>query len=185
MTGGWAVQDWNVVVSVHDGHYRRACAVLGSLGEVAQTDYYNVLVMRVDDREDFLRRLAALVTGAPDFLEVVSRVMPASEVLTFQSATEFEARAKETVLTWLPCLAGRSFHVRMHRRGFKEQMSSHTEERFLDDALLHALGQAGTPGRIDFTDPDLIIDVETVGQRAGLSLWARDDLLRYPFLKVD
>jgi tRNA(Ser,Leu) C12 N-acetylase TAN1 len=179
------VQDWNVVVSVHDGHYRRACAVLGALGEVAQTDYYNVLVIHVDDREEFLRRLAALVAGAPDFLEVVSRIMPAAEAFTFQSAGEFEARAKEIVRAWLPRLAGRSFHVRMHRRGFKEQMSSHAEERFLDEALLHALEQAGTPGRIDFTDPDLIIDVETVGQRAGLSLWTRDDLLRYPFLKVD
>jgi tRNA(Ser,Leu) C12 N-acetylase TAN1 len=111
--------------------------------------------------------------------------MPAAEAFTFQSVGEFEARAKEIVRAWLPRLAGRSFHVRMHRRGLKEQMSSHTEERFLDEALLHALEQAGTPGRIDFTDPDLIVDVETVGQRAGLSLWTRDDLLRYPFLKVD
>jgi tRNA(Ser,Leu) C12 N-acetylase TAN1 len=179
------VEDWNVVVSVHRDHYRRACAVLGALGEVAQTDYYNVLVMRVDDREDFLKRLSAMVTAAPEFLEVAARIMPASETFTFRSAAEFEAKAKETVCAWLPCLIGQSFHVRMHRRGFKEQMSSHVEERFLDEALLHALEQAGTPGHIDFTDPDLIIDVETVGQRAGLSLWTRDDLLRYPFLKVD
>ena len=179
------MRDWNVVVSVHGAHYRRACAVLGAFGEVAQTDYYNVLVMRVDDREELLRRLAALLAGAPDFLEVVSRIMPASEAFTFQSAGEFEARAKEIVRAWLPCLAGLSFHVRMHRHGFKEQKSSHAEERILDEALLHALEQEGTPGRIDFTNPDVIIDVGTVGHRAGLSLWTRDDLRRYPFLKVD
>jgi tRNA(Ser,Leu) C12 N-acetylase TAN1 len=111
--------------------------------------------------------------------------MPASETFIFQSAAEFEARAKEIVCTWLPRLAGRTFHVRMHRRGLKEHMASHAEERFLDEALLHALEQTGTPARIDFTDPDVVIDVETVGQRAGLSLWTREDLHRYPFLKVD
>jgi len=30
-----------------------------------------------------------------------------------------------------------------------------------------------------------VIDIETVGNRAGLSLWARDDLRHYPFLRID
>ena len=43
----------------------------------------------------------------------------------------------------------------------------------------------GRPGRINFDDPDHVIDIETVGSRAGLSLWARDDLRCYPFLRID
>jgi tRNA(Ser,Leu) C12 N-acetylase TAN1 len=43
----------------------------------------------------------------------------------------------------------------------------------------------GRPGRINFADPDHVIDIETVGNRAGLSIWSRDDLRRYPFLNVD
>jgi tRNA(Ser,Leu) C12 N-acetylase TAN1 len=58
------------------------------------------------------------------------------------------------------------------------------EERFLDDALLDALEAAGTPGRIAFDDPDAVIDVETVGNRTGMSFWTRADLERYPFLKI-
>jgi tRNA(Ser,Leu) C12 N-acetylase TAN1 len=176
---------WNVVVSVHEEGYRRAREVLRDFGELASTDFYNVLVMRVADRDAFLARFAEMVEAAPGFLEVVSRVMPASQVFEFQTPEAFETRAKQIVLSWLPRLAGKSFHVRMHRRGFKTKMSSQEEERFLDAALLEALEEAGSPGRIDFADPDMVIDVETVGQRAGLSLWTRDDLARYPFLKVD
>ena len=73
----------------------------------------------------------------------------------------------------------------MHRRGFHEQMSSHEEERVLDQAILDALEQQGNPARMSFEDPDIIIDVDTVDGRAGLSCWTRDDLASYPFLKLD
>jgi hypothetical protein len=56
---------------------------------------------------------------------------------------------------------------------------------FLDKVLLEALAQAGTPGQITFDDPDAIVAVETVGNRAGLALWTREDLQRYPFLNLD
>ena len=176
---------WNVVVSVREEGYKRARQVLSTYGELQPTGYYNVLVLRAEDRAQFLDRLAAVVTAMPDFLKVVSRILPASEAFDFQSAEEFEAKAKEVVLAWLPKLAGKSFHVRMHRRGFKERLSSKVEEHLLDDAILAAFKLAGTPGRITFDDPDVIIDVETVGQRAGLALWTREDLVRYPFLRLD
>jgi len=40
----------------------------------------------------------------------------------------------------------------------------------------------GSPGRITFTDPDAILQIETIDGRAGVSLWQRDDLQRYTFL---
>jgi hypothetical protein len=43
----------------------------------------------------------------------------------------------------------------------------------------------GNPGRITFADPDAILALETVDCRAGLSLWSREDLQRYPFLHLD
>jgi tRNA(Ser,Leu) C12 N-acetylase TAN1 len=59
------------------------------------------------------------------------------------------------------------------------------EERFLDDALLTELKKQGSPGRIDFEAPDMVIDIETVGHRAGISRWSREDLRRLPFLCID
>jgi tRNA(Ser,Leu) C12 N-acetylase TAN1 len=72
--------------------------------------------------------------------------------------------------------------VRLHRRGFKGVLSTPHEERFLDEALLSALGVGG---RISFTDPDAVIQIETIGGRAGMSLWTREELRQYPFLGTD
>lgn len=82
-------------------------------------------------------------------------------------------------------MAGKTFHVRLHRRGFKGQLSTPEEERFLDDTLLDALKRAGTPGSLAFDDPDAVIQIETVGNRAGISLWSREELGRFPFLRAD
>ncbi len=111
--------------------------------------------------------------------------MPAQEAFDFDSPEDFEAQARKIALHWAPRLAGARFHIRLHRRGFKGRLSSPQEERFLDDALLTALRESGTPGHISFEDPDAIVQIETIDGRAGMSLWRRDDLRRYPFLGAD
>jgi tRNA(Ser,Leu) C12 N-acetylase TAN1 len=179
------MRDWNVVISVYEGRFARACQILEQFGRIERTEYYNVLVMKVEDVSAFVSALAELVSIVPDVLAVVSRAMPAAVTFTFQSAQEFETKARDAALGWLPALAGKAFHVRLHRRGFRGRLSSQEEERFLDEALLEALERAGTPGRVSFDDPDAILDVETVSNRAGLSLWSREDLSRLPFLKLD
>ena len=134
-------------------------------------------------------------------LKIISRIVPVISLLSialslflrreitctfsFQSPEEFEPKAKEAVLYCLPSLAGKSFHVRMHRRGFKGRISSPEEERFLDRILIEELAKIGNPGRITFEQPDAILVVETLGQQAGLSGWNRQDLQRYPLLRLD
>jgi len=177
--------DWNVVVSVYEEGYKHALRLLQPFGRVARTDYYNVLVMKVDDISAFIDRLAALVAETPGVLNDISRVVPCEACFDYESADEFESKARDAALSWVPELAQSAFHVRMHRRGFKGRLSSQDEERFLDSVLLAALEEAGTPGRITFEDPDAIISIETVGQRAGLSFWRRQDLEQFPFLRLD
>lgn len=179
------MRDWNVVVTVREGGYQRARELLAPYGPVKATEYYNVLVMRVEDVEDFTAALAARATDEPELLRDLSRVMPVSATFLFQRPEEFEYHAKESCLPWLDSLAGRTFHVRMHRRGFKGSLSSQDEERFLDGFILSELDRRGAPARITFEDPDYILVVETVGQRAGMALWSREDLQRYPFLHLD
>lgn len=179
------MRDWNVVVSVCEGHFPQACKLLEEYGPVEKTDFFNVLVMKVDDVREMLDALRKRMVEDPESLSCVSRLVPVTHTFTFQSREEFEAKAKNTVLTWVPELGERSFHVRMRRRGFKGGLSSAEEERFLDDILLAALEKAGTIGRVSFERPDAVIGLETVGPRAGLSLWERVDMERYPFLKLD
>lgn len=179
------MQEWNVLVTVAEQEFRRAEELLANFGRVKRTEFFNVFLVAVDGVQRFLETLDKWRAEQPDELSLISRIMPAARTFTFSSPEEFEEKAREIVLGWLGGLAGKSFHIRMHRRGFKGKLSSQIEERFLDDVLLDALEKAGTPGNISFSDPDVIIAVETVGPWAGLSLWSREDIERYPFLKLD
>ncbi|GAB4333607.1 MAG: hypothetical protein OHK0047_22210 [Leptolyngbyaceae cyanobacterium] len=175
----------NVVVSLHEQGFRSAFKVLQGFGSVNTTNFFNVLGMQVENIPELLEALRDAIAQAPEQFAFLARLVPVTTTFTFQSPAEFEAKAKEAVFQWIPQLAGKRFHIRMHRRGFKGRLSSHDEERFLDEMVLQALEQAGTPGTITFQDPDAIVVVETVGQWCGLSYWTREELQRYPFLRID
>jgi tRNA(Ser,Leu) C12 N-acetylase TAN1 len=176
---------WNVVATTRSDEYPRARQLLQRFGKVDPTGYYNVLVLSVLDPRAFLDELTARARLDPRIEQCISRVAPMTRTFEFSSAADFEARAREIVLAFVPQLEGRSFHVRMTRRGFKHEMSSQAEERLLDHALLEALQSRGASGRISFDDPDAIIEVETIDGCAGMSLWTRDDLHDFPLLRVD
>jgi tRNA(Ser,Leu) C12 N-acetylase TAN1 len=179
------MHDWNVVITVHEDGYNSARNILERHGKVDRTDFFNILLMQTADYWQLLDALQEEANQDPAVVSALARVMPVVLTFEFQSPHEFEDKARQAVSAWLPALGGKSFHLRMHRRGFKGKLSSMDEERFLDTYLLEALEMAGTPGRITFEDPDAIIALETVGQRAGLSLWNREELERYPLLHLD
>jgi tRNA(Ser,Leu) C12 N-acetylase TAN1 len=141
--------------------------------------------MHVADPDVFLADFASAVAETPGLLNFVSHVVPMQKRFPFDSSEAFERQARAIALDWLPDLAGASFYVRLHRRGLKGIISTQPEQRFLDQVLLAALADAGTPGRISFAVPDKVIQIETVDGRAGMSLWTREDLRRFPFLGVD
>ncbi|MEJ2684997.1 MAG: hypothetical protein P8Z71_11455 [Candidatus Sulfobium sp.] len=175
----------NAVVNLNARGLKQAIRVMGAFGPIRKTGFFNVLLMEAKDVPGMLEDLKEMMTRDPASLSFLARIVPVSHAFTFQTPEEFEGKAREIALGWVDGLAGRSFHVRMRRRGFKGKMSGLDEEHFLDRLLLEALEERGTPGRITFENPDAIIAVETVGPWAGLSLWMREDLERYPFVKLD
>ena len=177
---------WNVVVTVQGRNYKKVREYLYTYGVVNHTDYLNVLVLTVDDITLFIQDLTADLSTNPIMLDALGRVMPVTETFSYQTVGEFEHKAKTVASTWLTAIAGKRFHVRMHRRGFKGRLSSIEEERFLDDFIQDNLEKENLPkAKIDFTDPELIIAIETIGQQAGLSIWNKQQLDQYPFLKLD
>lgn len=174
--------DWNVVVTLQEGSYGAARKLLAKWGTVHRTGFYNVLALTVADPRAFLDQFAAAVSQSPGILNFVSHLIPAQATFDFTTAEEFETRAVAVALGWLRHFAHKRFHVRLHRRGLKSLLSTPREEQFIDDALLKALEGAGTPGHIAFDDPDTVLAVDTIDGRAGMSLWSRDDLKRFPFL---
>ena len=180
-----ARRDWNVVVTVYDAGWKPAKRILGEAGVISPTDYHDVLVMKVEDPRAFMSWLAGRVAEEPGLLNFISRAVPAAHVFDFNDAEEFEAKAREVVLKFAPELAGKSFHVRMHRRRFRQQLSAQEAERRLGAALFEVLEAAGTPASVKFDDPDAIVVIETVGERAGVSLFSREEMQRCPFLRFD
>ncbi len=179
------MQEWNAVINVNERGLKDAFAVLGRFGFLKKTGFRNVLLMNARDVRSMLAELRELQRNDPVSLSFLSRLIPATHIFSFQSPGEFEEKARETVTMWVSRLAGKRFHVRMRRRGFKGKLSSLDEERFLDIFLLECLEKAGTPGHITFDDPDEIIAVETVAAWAGLSIWSREEMLEYPFIRLD
>lgn len=180
--------DWNVITTVYDQRgLRHARRFLSRYGEVARTDFHNVLMLQVPDIEAFLAAMAAALEDNTGIFNDISRMLPAQATFSFASVAEFEDKARSVARQWADRLAGKSFHVRLHRRAgdASAKLRRHTEEVFLDNAILQHLSETGRSGRIRFEDPDYVVDIETVGLRAGMSIWSRDDLRRFPFLHVD
>lgn len=178
------MRDWNVVVTVLPDGFRDAVRILAPFGPVVATDYYGVLVMKVDDGRAFMESLRALLTRDATLANVVARLVPVTETFTYESAEEFRAKTDAVVAAWASDLAGRRFYVRMHRRGFKGKLASNAEERRLGEFLLARVPPGREPAHIDFERPDVVIAVETVGTQSGLARFSREELDRYELLRL-
>jgi tRNA(Ser,Leu) C12 N-acetylase TAN1 len=179
------MKDWNVIISVNEKGFSQAINILKEFGPISKTEFFNVLVMKVEDMAEMCDILKKRLEENPSFLSFLSRLIPVTKSFTFQTPDEFEQKVKETMSEWSLQLEGKGFHVRMHRRGFKGKLSSLEEEKMLDELLLELTKEGGNPSHITFEEPDVIISIETVAHRAGLSLWTREDLQRYPFVRVE
>jgi tRNA(Ser,Leu) C12 N-acetylase TAN1 len=173
--------DWNVIVTVrHD--FGRAVQLLRKLGHIERTGLFNVIVMRVIDVHALLEQIEQ--SADPRFFDTISHIVPVTHKLRFTTAEDLEHKALEVALGWQAQLAGRSVHVRMRRRGHKGEIHGAEVEHHLGKALLDELARRGTPGLFAHDDPDLVLAIETIRDEAGLALWTRAELDRYPFLRA-
>lgn len=179
------MKDWNLIVTIYQQGFRRALRALLDIGPTERSPYHNVLVMKVDDPLAVLEAIERRTEERPALYDAIARVAPAMRIFEFQSEESFKDNAKSIVLEWLPSLTGRSFHVRLHRRGSKLDLRTPDAERLFNDAIVDATTRAGTPARISYTDPDAVIAIDTVDDRAGLAMWTREDLARHRLLRPD
>ena len=179
------MKDWNLVVTIFQDGFRCALRALRALGPIERTPYHNVLAMQVDDPVKVLAAIELKTQESTALYDAISRVSPATHSFGFQSAEEFLAKTKNLLIEWSPNLAGRSFHVRLHRRGPKYDLGTQETEHLLNDAILDATMKLGTPAKLSFTDPDVVITIDTIDNRAGLALWTRDDLSQHRLLRPD
>lgn len=175
--------NWNVVITVHQNGFTPVAHAVHDLGSVGLTTYHNLLTMKAKDPMAVLAAIEARAAADAALRDALSRVAPVTESFNFSSPEDFEAAAEAALLARLSQLAGRSFHVRLHRRGHRHELVDPVVENRLGAVVQDALKAAGTPGVISFSDPDVVVAIDTVDERAGIALWTREDMARHPLLR--
>ena len=176
---------WNVIATTRPHREAAARATMAQLGEVVSSPFPGVILAAVDDVGAFSDALAKMISDDAAVGMSLGRVLPAQHTFRFESMAELETMTAWVVDDWLEDLADATFHVRCHRRGRVNDLDPAEEEDFLGDVIQRTLSERGTPACISFDDPDVVIDVETLNDEAAISLWTRDDLVAFPFLRID
>jgi hypothetical protein len=141
--------------------------------------------MKVDDPAALLSAVEARTRESPALYDAISRTAPAQRTFDFRTCDELLTRAKLIIAEWSPRLAGCRCYVRLHLRGVRHDLQTQEMERRLDREIVEKTTGIGRPASIAFTNPDAIIALDAVDNRAGLALWTRDELRRYAVLRPD
>jgi tRNA(Ser,Leu) C12 N-acetylase TAN1 len=176
--------DWDVVVTSREGGQRRLRRALGRLARLRRCDFRNVLVARVDNVEAFLEAVAQRLAERPLIAGWLGKILPIERTFPVD-VTTFVAQVCAESTRFLDRLAGRSFHVRVERRGHKGVLNTHEIERAIGEHVYEALVARGTPASVSFRDPDAVLVVEVLGPMAGMGLVTRDLHARFPFVRID
>lgn len=145
--------------------------------------YRNVGIGRVADVAVFLANLHADLGRDTVLASALARILPI--VHTFRLDGDDPVASLEAALEALhPRMAGRSFFVRVERRGLQGTLHSSHVERALGAALWRLDEAAGHRPRVTFADPDVIVAIETLGDRAGVALIDRMLRTTHPFVRI-
>ena len=174
---------WNVLVTGQEGVAGDLLRQLKKLGRFRWAGFRNVIIGQVDDVEAFLQTLQDLMEQKPFVEAWLGKAVPIDATFQF-SAEEFLADVERELTPFLDRLAGRTFYVRVERRGHKGVLRTAEIEQEIGAFLVRALTERGHSPKVKFDDPDVVLDVEILGDRAGISLITRELRTRFTSVKI-
>jgi tRNA(Ser,Leu) C12 N-acetylase TAN1 len=176
--------EWNVLVTAQEGSARDLKRLINQHGAFRWSRFRNVLLGRVVDAEEFFRALAAQLEKKPFAVSWLGKALPIC--VTFPVHPEsFIDDLAQRLSSLVEGLKGKSFHVRVERRGHKGDLRTHEIERQMGDYLWEELQRQGGQPVVSFKDPDVVVAVEIVGATAGVAVVARRLWQEFPFVKID
>lgn len=176
--------EWNFVVTAREGGQRHLRRALRSVIRLRTSGFRNVFLAQVDDVEKALGEVADLLARRPAVNAWLGKILPVERVFP-TNPERFPAQLAEQAAPLLDRLQGRSFHVRVERRGHKGVINTHACEQALGDFLYTALEQRDQHPAVVFQDPDVVVAVEVIGWESGMAVITRDLRERFPFVKID
>ncbi len=154
---------------------------LRKLARFRRGGFPNVLVATVDDPRGFLDVLGA----APAALRAsIGKVVPVDRALRFAGPDTFVDDVATGLAPWLDRLAGRTFFVRVFRRGFRGLIDSTRAEGEIGARLVAMLEARGERPKVSFRDPDVAIAIETLRDEAGVGFLDRALRAAHPLVHV-
>jgi tRNA(Ser,Leu) C12 N-acetylase TAN1 len=184
-SGEETMWEFNVLATLaQNGRYSHLLHELSDFGEFHKTTFHGVILGRVADVDDFLETIRHKREEQLIAFQDLGRIVPLETVFTFE-LDDFLPRLCQAIRPWLGKLADCRFHVRLERRGLKGEIVSPDVEQALDTYVLEELADLGHSARIDFDDPDMVVAIETIGDRCGVGLITRDLNERFEFVRVD
>jgi tRNA(Ser,Leu) C12 N-acetylase TAN1 len=175
---------WNVLVTAQEGAARDLKRFIRRHGTFRWSGFRNVLLGQVADPQEFLRTLAADIERKPFANRWLGKVLPITT--TFPVRTEsFLADVESLLGPLVDELKGKSFHVRVERRGHKHDLRSQELEQQLGGYLWQLLENQHAEPAVSFKDPDVVIAVEIAGTTAGIAIVRRQLREEFPFVKID
>ncbi len=175
---------WNVLVTSRQGGQRRLRNALRRLVRLRLSGFRNVLIGHVDDLETLFTGIADLRERYPRVEEWLGKVVPIERTFVLDASAALDQLRQQTA-PLLDRLEGRTFHVRLERRGHKGTINTHAAEKAVGEHLYAALEARGQRPVVQFNEPDAVVVVEIIGEVAGVGLVTRELRQRFPFVKID
>lgn len=177
------VAAWNVLATAKNLEQRHLARRLKRFGDFRWTPYLGLLIGRVEDHQAFFDQLCRCEENEPGFLFPLARIVPLDRTFIFTTDT-LVPLLKSEVLGYADQIGSGSFHVRVERRGHRDEIHSRQIEQAVAEALIESLSKRGHTPHVDFHDPDVIITIEIVGDECGIGFITKLLRERYPFVKV-
>ena len=182
----WAslkMREWNILATSLEGRRDALLVALRRLGMFWRAGYQNVLVGYVEDQHEFLEGVRAHLSRDMLLETSLTKIVPVDRIAQFDPVGLVETLI-EMLAPRADQVAGRSFYVRLERRGLKGIVHTPTVEREVGAALISKAAEYGGTTRVSFQDPDLVVAVETTGKTVGVGLLTRELRTAFPFVRV-
>lgn len=177
------MEPWNVVVTCRRNAERAALRELRYFGRFRPTGFRDVLIGQIDDRALVFEELGRSKDLRDPIWRAVQRFIPVDVTILFTLKT-FRARLGEAIDAIAPRVPPGPFYVRIERRGHKGEIPTPEVEREMDGRIIAAHQAAGRASRVDFKEFGAVVAVETFRDIAGIGVISREEMEKYPFLRV-
>jgi tRNA(Ser,Leu) C12 N-acetylase TAN1 len=179
-----ATPTWNLLVTSLEGQREPLLAALRPLVRLRRGGFPNVLVATVDDPIAFVAALGAAYAESPVVRASLGKAIPIARTLRLADPDAFADEVGAALEALADRLAGRTFFVRIFRRGFRGRIDSTRLEGELGARLVAALTARGEQPRVRFDDADVALVVETLRDEVGIAVLDRALRAAHPFVRV-